>query len=280
MSSSISFSDIQNILGIALNEDIGDGDITSDAVFTGSERSDALIVSKQKGIFCGGMIAGHVYSMIDPGIECVQLASEGEAVIPGTEVMRFQGPSRGILTGERTVLNFMQRMCGIATTTGEYASILAGTGIKILDTRKTAPGMRILDKYAVRAGGGTNHRMGLHDMVMIKDNHIRAAGSITEAVRKVREAHGDRYRIEVEAATLDEVREALASKPDIIMLDNMELETINEAVSIVRGIVKIELSGNMTKEKVEKMKNLAVDYISIGALTHSVTAFDLSMKFL
>jgi nicotinate-nucleotide pyrophosphorylase (carboxylating) len=181
--------------------------------------------------------------------------------------------------GERTALNFIQRMSGIATRTNSLVKILDGTNIKILDTRKTAPGLRLIDKYSVKAGGGENHRIGLFDMVLIKDNHIAAAGSITAAVAKVREKWDSLYKIEVETSNLAEVREALECSPDVIMLDNMDKNTMREAVSMINKKSKIELSGNMDEAKLENLKDLDVDYISIGALTHSVKAFDFSMKF-
>jgi len=185
----------------------------------------------------------------------------------------------GVLSGERTVLNFLQRMSGIATRTSRLVKILEGTGIRVLDTRKTLPGFRLLDKYAVRAGGGTNHRMGLYDMVMIKDNHIKAAGGITPAVKIIRAVHGDTYRVEVEASTADEANEAANAGADIIMLDNMTRPEMEKAVAVIAGRAEIEVSGNMDEDRLATLRGLGVQYVSIGALTHSVMAFDLSMKF-
>ena len=181
--------------------------------------------------------------------------------------------------GERTALNFFQRMSGIATKTASIVSLVEGSTIRILDTRKTLPGFRLLDKYSVKTGGGQNHRIGLYDMVMIKDNHIAAAGSITAAVRKVREKWADRFRIEVETTTLDEVQEALASNADIIMLDNMTTPVMEEAARIIAGKAQIEISGNMNEARIREVKHIPIDFISIGALTHSVEAFDWSMRF-
>ena len=193
--------------------------------------------------------------------------------------MTFEGPVKSLLMGERTALNFLQRLCGIATRTHAVVRLLEGTGIEILDTRKTLPGFRLLDKYAVKAGGGRNHRMGLYDMVMIKDNHIKAAGSITAAVQKVRSVHDSRFSVEVEVTNQEETAEALNAGADIIMLDNMDREAMRAAIALIAGRARIEISGNMDEEKILALKDLKVDYISLGALTHSVTAFDLSLKF-
>jgi nicotinate-nucleotide pyrophosphorylase (carboxylating) len=267
------------LISLALQEDLGDGDVTTSAIFGVGDRSTAVVMAKERGILCGGPLASLVYRQIDPGIEVVILKEDGAPVSEGQAVLSIRGRTRGILSGERTVLNFLQRMSGIATKTGRICALISGTGIRILDTRKTIPGFRLLDKYAVKTGGGTNHRMGLYDMVMIKDNHIRAAGGIGPAVEKIKSAYGSRYRVEVEATTLAETREALAAGADIIMLDNMDIETMRSAVEIVAGRAKTEISGNVDEERIEALKTLKVDYISIGALTHSVKAFDLSMKF-
>jgi nicotinate-nucleotide pyrophosphorylase (carboxylating) len=272
-------SDILPIIQLALNEDIGTGDVTSNAIFNGTEESEAVIFAKEEGIFCGGKIIQFIYEVIDPAIEVSPEIKDGTQLKPGDIVANISGSTKNILIGERTVLNFIQRLCGIATRTRNLRSLLEGTRITILDTRKTAPGLRLLDKYAVKTGGGLNHRMGLFDMVLIKDNHIMAAGGIREAVKRVKGEYGNKYRIEVEATTLDEVREALDSGADIIMLDNIDRETMQEACELIRGKAKIEISGNMDEEKIGSIMDLKVDYISIGALTHSVKAFDLSMRF-
>ena len=267
------------IIQLALKEDIGSGDVTSNAIFKKTEKSEAVIVAKEEGIFCGGDIIRFIYEEIDPAVVISPEIGDGTEVQPGNIVARISGPTQSILIGERTVLNFIQRMCGIATRTRSIRSLLEGTGITILDTRKTAPGLRLLDKYAVRIGGGSNHRMGLFDMVLIKDNHIKAAGGIREAVERVRSEHGKKYPIEVEATNLDEVQEALDSGADIIMLDNTDRKTMQEACELIRGKAKIEISGNMDEERIGEVMDLSIDYISIGALTHSVKAFDLSMRF-
>ncbi|PKL41437.1 MAG: nicotinate-nucleotide diphosphorylase (carboxylating) [Spirochaetae bacterium HGW-Spirochaetae-1] len=270
---------IINLIELAILEDIGPGDITSDAIFNPGHESECLIISKDSGIFCGGEIARLIYQIIDPGINTEILINDGTVVSPGTEILKFTGPTISLLRGERIVLNFLQRLSGIATETNRYARALLGTSIQILDTRKTLPGFRALDKYAVMTGGGKNHRMGLYDMVMIKDNHIKAAGSITAAVRKIRVCHGSQYRVEVEAANLSEVREALESKADVIMLDNMDRETMGQAIQLINEKAEIEISGNVELDTIDSLKDLKVTYISSGALTHSVRAFDLSMKF-
>jgi len=270
---------IINLIELAILEDIGPGDITSDAIFTPGHASESLIISKGSGIFCGGEIARLIYQIIDPVINTEILIHDGTVVSPGTEIVQFTGPTVSLLRGERIVLNFLQRLSGIATETNRYARALQGTSIQILDTRKTLPGFRALDKYAVKTGGGKNHRMGLYDMVMIKDNHIRAAGSITAAVAKIRACHGTQYRIEVEATDLNEVREALESKADIIMLDNMDRETMGQAIQLINKKAEIEISGNVELDTIDSLKHLKVTYISSGALTHSARAFDLSMKF-
>jgi nicotinate-nucleotide pyrophosphorylase (carboxylating) len=279
MNKKIKKEDILKLIELAIAEDINTGDVTSEAIFSNEDSSTGRIVSKDTGIFCGMDIIQLVYRHLDPAIHVTAIARDGDTVSPGNEISRIEGPTIGILSGERIVLNFIQRMSGIATKTHSIVSLLEGTSIRILDTRKTLPGFRILDKYAVVTGGGTNHRMGLFDMVMIKDNHIKAAGTITAAVNLVRKQHRDTFKIEVETTTPEEVKEAVASGVDIIMLDNMDKPLIKECISIIDGRCKIEISGNMDEERIKEIKDLAIDFISIGSLTHSVTAFDLSTKF-
>lgn len=271
--------DIDAIIRLAIEEDIGSGDVTSDALFTGEEMSSARIVARQSGVFCGGPIVAAVYRRIDPRVDVEPIKKEGERISPGDTVALVNGRTKSVLAGERTALNFLQRMSGIATKTSGICEALAGTGVTLLDTRKTLPGFRLLDKYSVRTGGGTNHRMGLYDMVMIKDNHIKAAGGIGEAVRRVRAAHGDSFTIEVEATNIDEVREALESGADIIMLDNMDIRAMQKCAQLCSGRAKTEISGNLDEERISLLRGLKVDFISMGALTHSVAAFDFSMKF-
>jgi nicotinate-nucleotide pyrophosphorylase (carboxylating) len=270
---------IKNLVKTALEEDISTGDITSIAIFDGSEKSSAYIAAKQDGVVCGTEMVKIVYSMINNDIECKIIIPDGKNVKKGDIAVRILGSTKPILEGERTALNFFQRMSGIATKTADIVNLVKDTNIKILDTRKTLPGFRQLDKYAVECGGGTNHRIGLYDMILIKDNHIKAAGSITKAVKKVRDAWGTQYKVETETTTIEEVKEALDSKSDIIMLDNMDKETMRKALDIIGEKAQTEISGNMSSEKILSLKDLPVNYISIGALTHSVEAFDWSMKF-
>lgn len=271
--------EIIHIIDAALREDIGDGDVTSNAIFTGDELSTARVIAKEDGVFCGGDVVRMVYRRLSQEVRVAPLKNDGETIASGETALMLSGPTAALLTGERTALNFAQRMSGIATAARSAAALVAGTSIRILDTRKTAPGLRLLDKYAVAAGGGTNHRMGLFDMVMIKDNHIRAAGGIAETVRRVRAAHGSRLKVEVEVTDAAEAREAAEAGADIIMLDNMDRERMREAIGIIAGRAKIEVSGNMDEARVREVADLAIDFISIGALTHSVRAFDLSMRF-
>ncbi len=272
--------DILPLVTLAIKEDIGEGDVTSNAIFGEDDTSEAMIVAKQKGIFCGAEVARLVFRQLDAYVRLDVRIKDGEPIAPGETALAVKGHTRAMLSCERTVLNFLQRMSGIATKTHAICDLLQGSSIKILDTRKTLPGFRLLDKYAVRMGGGENHRMGLFDMVMIKDNHIRAAGGITAAVKKIRESHGVSYRIEVETTNINEVCEALGAGADIIMLDNMDIEAMREAVETIAGRAKTEISGNVDETTIHRLRDLKVDYISMGALTHSVSAFDLSMKFL
>ncbi|HOT43302.1 MAG TPA: carboxylating nicotinate-nucleotide diphosphorylase [Spirochaetota bacterium] len=279
MNDGIQRKDIETLIGLAISEDIGEGDITSRAIFREGDASKGVIVAKQQGIFCGGDIARIVYGIIDPAVSVTQLVRDGEAIAANDKVIAVDGPTVGILSGERITLNFIQRMTAIATRTASVVSMLRGTNIQLLDTRKTLPGFRRLDKYAVKTGGGTNHRMGLYDMVMIKDNHIRAAGSIARAVQLVRERYGTKYTVEVEAEDLGNVSEAVACGADIIMLDNMDTAMMKKAVELIGKRARIEVSGNMDEKRIKEIVGLDVDYISMGSLTHSVAAFDLSMDF-
>jgi nicotinate-nucleotide pyrophosphorylase (carboxylating) len=275
----INRSDIIELIHLAINEDIGTGDITSMAIFSDSDMSTAEIISKDTGICCGIDIPRFVYDEIEPAIAITAHVTDGERLRPGDKLLSLKGMTSSILAGERIVLNFMQRMCGIATKSAAFTDFIKGTGTAILDTRKTLPGFRKLDKYAVKTGGSSNHRMGLYDMVMIKDNHIKAAGGINQAVEKIKKAYGNKYLIEIEASAIDEVREAAKCDVDIIMLDNMTGPMMMESIEIIAGRTKIEISGNIDKESLQAISKLDIDYVSIGALTHTVKAFDLSMKF-
>lgn len=279
MSQEIELNDVASLIRMALDEDIDGGDVTSEAIFSGQELSSATIVSKGSGTLCGTGIVTFVYKILDSRVKVTALVEDGMTIEPDQTVMEIEGPTGSLLSGERTALNFIQRMSGIATKTAKICALLEGTGIALLDTRKTMPGMRTLDKFAVKTGGGSNHRMGLYDMVMIKDNHIKAAGGIRRAVMMVREKYGNRYTVEVEAATLDEVKEAAECGADIIMLDNMTDSTMEEAVKLIRKRARIEVSGTVDEARIMKIRTLSVDYVSMGALTHSVKAFDFSMSF-
>ena len=263
----------------ALREDMPDGDITSDSVIAAGSRSEAFFLAKEDGVLAGLPVASRVFEKLDPSIIFIERFREGSVFHQSDKLARVKGPTIALLKGERTALNFLQRLCGVATATRRFVDAVAGTKTRILDTRKTTPGLRLLEKYAVRTAGGSNHRMSLSDMVLIKDNHLRRVGSVSEAVRKARAAVKPGIRIEVEAASLLQVREALASGADMIMLDNMPLEQMRQAVAIAAGRVPLEASGNMTLDRVRAVAETGVDYISVGALTHSAKAIDISLEF-
>ena len=262
----------------ALEEDIGSGDVTTDSIVPAGASLRGRIIAKQTGVVAGLTVAESVFRELDEGITFTPQIADGARVEARSVVAKLAGPARALLTGERTALNFLGRMSGIATLTRQFVDVVSGTNAIILDTRKTAPGLRFTDKLAVRLGGGQNHRTGLFDMVLIKDNHIDFAGSITAAVTRVREA-GVKVEIEVEARTLDHVREALALGVERILLDNMTLELMREAVQICAGRAKLEASGNVSLESVLEVARTGVDYISVGALTHSPKVFDVSLEF-
>jgi nicotinate-nucleotide pyrophosphorylase (carboxylating) len=270
--------EILEVIRRALAEDVGNGDITSMATIPETAAARGIFRAKSPGVVAGLEVASEVFRALDPSCRMKPLVVDGQSVERGAHIATVTGPTRVVLTGERTALNFMQRMSGIATMTRAFVEAVQGTRAIILDTRKTAPGLRQTDKLAVRLGGGTNHRAGLFDMVLIKDNHIDAAGGITAAVSGCRERSGGRLPIEVECRTLDDVQEAFGLKVDRIMLDNMDLDTICEAVRMVNGRLPLEVSGNVSLETVRAYADTGVDLISVGALTHSVTAMDISMK--
>lgn len=271
--------DIHEAIRRALAEDIGGGDATSNSILPANARMSGQIIAKQNGVIAGLDVAEAVCRAVDAGIEFRALVGEGERVEDRQIVAALDGPARSLLTAERTALNFLGRMSGIASLTRQFVEAVAGTQAVILDTRKTAPGLRMADKLAVLRGGGQNHRIGLYDMILIKDNHIDFAGSITEAVTRARAANSG-LEIEVEARSLDHVREALALGVGRILLDNMSLETMREAVHINAGRAKLEASGNVSLETVRAIAETGVDYISSGALTHSAKVFDVSLDFL
>lgn len=270
--------DISESIRRALAEDIGSGDVTTDSIVPANASLRGRIIAKQNGVVAGLSIAEAVFRELDEGITFTPQVIDGSTVNAKTVIAEVVGPARALLTGERTALNFLGRMSGIATLTRQFVDAVSSTRAVILDTRKTAPGLRLTDKLAVQIGGGQNHRAGLFDMVLIKDNHIDFAGSITAAVARVRESGTD-LAIEVEARTLEHVREALALEVERILLDNMSLELMREAVQICGGRAKLEASGNVSLENVLEVARTAVDYISVGALTHSPKVFDVSLEF-
>ena len=269
---------VDRLIDMALAEDIGPGDITTLHTIAADAAGRAVIVAKEDLVIAGLDVARRVFERLDSRVRFDAGYADGDSITRGRSVVDLSGPLAALLTGERTALNFLQRLSGIATHVHACVAMLEGTGTRLLDTRKTTPGWRVLEKYAVRAGGGTNHRMGLFDAVLIKDNHIAGAGGITAAVQGVRSQVGTDMTIEVETTTLDEVREALDAGAHIIMLDNMSLDRIREAVQLVNGRAKLEVSGGVTQEHLAALAATGVDYISSGALTHSVRAVDLSMK--
>lgn len=269
---------IDRLIDLAIEEDIATGDITTDSIIPAHSRAVAEMKMKADGVISGLDIARRVYERFEKDIVWEAKVKDGDTVKKGDIILRIEASYRCLLLGERLSLNILQRMSGIATETARYVKELAGTHTLLLDTRKTAPGLRVLDKLAVKQGGGTNHRMGLYDMVMIKDNHIKVAGSITDAVKAVRKNIPAGIKIEVETTNLDEVREALAAQADIIMLDNMNNQDMTEAVKIINGKAKTEASGNMSIPRLKEVAATGVDYISVGALTHSVKALDISMN--
>lgn len=269
---------VQPIVDLGLDEDIKTGDITTNLLISANTQTTAVLIAKADGIIAGLPLSEYIFKKLDPSITFINEVSDGDRVKKGDLICTIKGSYRALLTGERLSLNFLQRLSGIATATAEYVEAVKEFKTEILDTRKTVPGLRLLDKYAVKAGGGTNHRIGLYDMVLIKDNHISVAGGITNAVNAIRANIPAEMKIEVETSTIEEVNEALAVSVDIIMLDNMDNATMAEAVKIINGRAKVEASGNMSLQRLKEVAATGVDYISIGALTHSVTALDISQK--
>ncbi len=270
--------EIDRIIKQALKEDIGKGDITTRLTVPVNIKAEARIIAKEKGILAGSSIVIMIFSTLDPKIRINFKIKEGARFNKGAVIAEIYGNARVLLTGERTALNFLCRLSGIATLTRKFVDRVSHTKAKILDTRKTTPNLRILEKYAVRIGGGINHRFGLYDMILIKDNHIEAAGSITNAVRFAQAGNNSELPIEVETKNLSEVKEAIKLKIPVIMLDNMNLNQIRKAVKLGRGKVKFEVSGGVNLKYVKKIVETGIDYISVGALTHSAPIVDMSMK--
>lgn len=271
---------------LALEEDISSEDVTTNSVMPDYKKGEVQLICKEDGIIAGLSVFERVFTMLDPATEVKYAEYNGRPVKDGDKVTNGQllavvtGDIRVLLSGERTALNYLQRMSGIATYTNKVAALLEGTGIKLLDTRKTGPCMRIFEKYAVKVGGGNNHRYNLSDGVLLKDNHIDAAGGVKEAIMAAKEYAPFVRKIEVETENLDMVKEAVEAGADIIMLDNMSPKEMEEAVKYIHGRAETECSGNITKENIEKIKNIGIDYVSSGALTHSAPIMDLSLKHL
>ncbi len=265
---------------LALEEDITSEDVSANAVMNRPCLGEVELICKQSGVLAGLQVFSRVFELLDERFTMESFCADGDRVEPGQRLALLRGDIRALLSGERTALNFLQRMSGIATHTAELVSLLQGSGITLLDTRKTTPNLRIVEKYAVTVGGGTNHRYNLSDGVMLKDNHIGAAGGIKPAVARARAYAPFVRKIEVETETLEQVREAVEAGADIIMLDNMDPETMKEAVALIAGRAQTECSGNVTAEKIAQLRDIGVDYISSGALTHSSPILDLSLKHL
>ena len=272
---------IKKLIDLGIEEDINTGDVTTDSILPATMNAVATMTAKQEGVISGLEIVKMVYDYFQKDVVFTAYFKDGDSVKKGDVILKIEATYPTLLRGERLSLNIFQRMCGIATETDRYVKELVGTSTELLDTRKTAPGLRVLDKMAVKHGGGTNHRMGLYDMAMIKDNHIKMAGGITKAVEQVRANITPEIKIEVETTNLDEVKEAIAAGADIIMLDNMDNATMTEAVEIIKAAdkgIKTEASGNMNIPRLKEVAATGVDFISVGALTHTVKAMDISMN--
>ncbi|MGV3467081.1 MAG: carboxylating nicotinate-nucleotide diphosphorylase [Heyndrickxia sp.] len=269
---------LQSMLKDFYVEDIGDRDITSELIFTPDEVGQLTFISKQSGVFCGEMIIQEGFNILDHNIDIQIMIHDGESIEVGDIIAKAKGSVQMLLKAERVILNLIQRMSGIATKAAQIMQLIEGTGAKICDTRKTMPGLRMLDKYAVRVGGGFNHRNGLYDAVLIKDNHISFAGSITNAVSKVKNGLGHTVKVEVEIETKEQLLEAIEARADIIMFDNRSPAEITEWLNVVPNWIVTEASGNINQQNVREYANTGVQFLSLGSLTHSVKAFDISAK--
>lgn len=268
---------IDEIIKNALKEDIWDDDITSSSILSKDQQSTVKLICKENGIIAGLDVFKRVFHILGD-VEVILYRKDGNIVKNGEILAELKGNTLNLLKGERVALNLLQHLSGIATITNKYVQELSNTSCKLLDTRKTTPGLRILEKYAVKIGGGCNHRFNLSDGVLLKDNHVAAAGGVKNAIEKARSSVSFVRKIEVEVETLEQVKEAIEAKADIIMLDNMDNETTKKAVALINGAALVEASGNMTLERIRSVAETGVDYISVGALTHSVKALDISMK--
>jgi nicotinate-nucleotide pyrophosphorylase (carboxylating) len=268
---------VEELVRRALMEDVGPGDITTEAIVPPEQTCTAVIIAREEGLICGHAVAEATFRLYDPSLTYEVLVPEGESITPGIEVARIAGRARSILTAERVALNFLQRMSGIASTTRRLADSIKYYRARLVETRKTTPGLRLIEKYAVQVGGGLNHRYGLHDAVLIKDNHIALAGGVRKAVIAARKITSHTSRVEVEVDTLEQLQEALEVGADIILLDNMDHDTMRKAVEITAGKAILEASGGITAENLEEAARTGVDIISMGALTHSVKSLDLGL---
>ncbi len=271
---------IQQLIELSLKEDIGPGDITTDTLIDPQKEGSGEIIAKEPLVIAGLDVASQVFATLDSQVVFTSDYNDGDAVTKGANVANVRGRLCALLSGERTALNFLQRLSGISTLVRSYTNELSGKNVRLVDTRKTTPGWRVLEKYAVRVGGAHNHRMGLYDGVLIKDNHIAAFGSIKGAIDHIRARASHLLKIEVEVSDLDQVREALAADADVIMLDNMAPDRIKEATALIGNRAIVELSGNVTKDALKSLADTGVDIISVGALTHSATCVDISMRIL
>jgi len=269
--------ELESLIGRCLNEDVGAGDLTTESIVSPEATAEAVIIAREEGVIAGLPVAEAVFHRMDPAIVFQSLARDGDRVQRDQVLVEISGRARPILTAERLALNFLQRLSGIATRTARLVELAAGQKAVIVDTRKTTPGLRVLEKYAVRVGGGRNHRFGLYDAVLVKENHIKMAGSITAAVELAGRGAPHMIKIEVEVEDLAGVQEALDAGADIIMLDNMEVADMKRAVELVKGRVLLEASGGITEENIRAVASTGVDFISVGALTHSVKSLDISM---
>ena len=271
---------VEQAVATALEEDLGGvGDITTNTIIPPDAQGDASIIVRKPGVIAGLDLAAASFKSLDPHVRFTRIVEDGSKVEVGATIARIAGKTRALLTGERTALNFFGRLSGIATLTAGYVAAVEGTHAKIVETRKTTPGLRALEKYAVRCGGGTNHRFGLYDAVLVKDNHIAAAGGLAEALNAVRTAVGHLVKIEVEVDTLDQLEKVLRFPIDAVLLDNMDAGTLKRAIALVKGRVITEASGGVTLESVREIAKTGVDLISVGALTHSARSLDSSLEW-
>lgn len=273
----LNFSSVDTLIELAFQEDIGIGDITTEATVPSSQRGIGTFLAKSDGVIAGLPVAERTFEKLDTGLAFTPFVNDGDAVNAGTPIGEVQGEAKKILIGERTALNFLQRLSGVATLTSQFVKAVTDYDVKIVDTRKTTPGWRVIQKYAVCVGGGHNHRFGLYDGVLIKDNHIVAAGGITQAVQRARLSAPHTVKIEVEVETIEQVNEALEAKADILLLDNMSIEMMKEVVQRIGDLAVTEASGGITLDRVKAVAATGVDYISVGALTHSAMPMDISL---